>query len=259
MPNSIQPQGNVDIMSNQGRHAGPRALSGNELVKQKARIINDTSAKGYGALQDSIRQALTDVATAPPSSHPCGNPLYLTRASQKPLCTLCMRFQWNAYASEEKNRMIKRHLEIIPNAYRHHTSPRELRASAKNCLLCELIEDEIMQGYAWRRIPEQKVEVLDPELVKRRSRLSTHHLQLSEESLESATLLWAYVRDETPVLGFGSHIRIETSEWCKDELERMGKTFHTWGDMRGARKREQFRSMMQAYPSIDVYTLKGKR
>ena len=132
-----------------------------------------------------------------------------------------------AYASEEKNRMINRHLEAIPNAYRHHVYLRELRASAKICLMCELIEDEVLQSYAWRSVPEQKVEVLDPELVKGRSRLSTHHLQLSEKSLESAILLFAYVGDERPVLGFGSHIRIETFEWCNDELERMEQTFHT--------------------------------
>ena len=246
-------------MSTQGGLAECKDRSETELVEQRARSINDTSTRGYGALKDDIRQALTEVATASPPSDPCVNPLHPTRAWQKPLCPVCMRFQWNVYASEEKNKMINRHLEVIPNAYRHHASLRDLRASAKTCLLCELIEDEVMQGYAWRSVPEQKVEVLDPELVKGRSRLSTHHLQLSEKSLQSAILLWAYVRDESPVLGFGSLIRIETSEWCKDELERMEQTFHTWGDMREARKREQFRSLTQGYPSIDVYTLKGER
>lgn len=235
MPISVQQSENVDIMSTQGKLVGP------------------------GALQDNTRQALTEVATASPSSDPCVNPLYPTRASQKPLCSLCMRFQWYVYASDGSHQKRNRHLEVISNAYRHHASLRELRASARICLLCELIEDEVMQGYVWRSVPDEKVEVLDPELVKGRSRLSTYHLQLSEESLKSAILLWAYVRDESAVVGPGSHIRIETSEWCKDELENSEKTFHTWGDIREARKREHFRSLMQGYPSIDVYTLKAER
>lgn len=197
------------------------------------------------------------IINADPMAMVRAGPSRIADDSDSSLCQLCSMFTWERYFPTWAGRVkglgpleIKDLLES--GSFRHHESLQSLQTSARDCPFCALIEQEILQNYAWRARQDDRVQTLAKDFVQSRGHLLTQDLQLSNESLQSRIILWADMESAS------SCIRIACAEWLEEEILRDSTDILTFTELRQAMRQKSTRLTRRDFCStLEVHTLEG--
>ena len=182
--------------------------------------------------------------------------------SDSSLCQLCSLFTWERYfptwAGRGKGLGSQEIKDLLESGmFRHHESLQSLQVSARNCPLCALIEQEILENYAWRARRDDRVQILAKNFVQSRGHLWTQDMQLSNASLQSRIILWTdsgYI----PMQSASSCINIACAEWLEEEILRDSDDFLTFTELRQAmREKLTMLTRRDFYSMLEVHTLES--
>ena len=181
--------------------------------------------------------------------------------AQGRLCGYCARLKWKPLIKLGTVRFNQGYAYLAKEAYKHQPTLRDLQASAKDCVLCAMIEHEVLQDYASRTRRGSQVQILAEEMIRNRGALAIESFSSKDAAIDiehrSRIFLWTEGKGMAHEADNMSCLYIVLPGWLETDLISSRQDFDSYSEWHESQKKAKFNSTQ--LPRLNVCTFKGRR